>query len=280
MRVSLIQLCSTRDLARNLTRCRELAERAAGQGADWILFPENAPFLGKDADKLAVAEPLDGPMVGHFRQIARDVGSWVSLGSFPEVSPDASRTYNTQVLLDPNGDTVAVYRKIHLFDVDVEGGRSYRESESVAAGDEVVCAPLRTPHGEHGVGLSVCYDLRFPELYRALVDRGATAVTVPSAFTLQTGRDHWNPLLQARAIENQVYVLAPNQWGHHFGRRSSYGHSAVYDPWGRMIACAPDRECVVTAELDFDYLEDVRQRVPSLKHRCIGLDDIGSQEGK
>ncbi|QDG54257.1 carbon-nitrogen hydrolase family protein [Persicimonas caeni] len=273
MKVSLVQLCSTRALERNLTRCRQLAEQAAGEGADWILFPENAPFLGKDADKLAVAETIDGTIVDQFRAIARDTGCWVGLGSFPEISPDASRTYNTQVLLDPAGQTSAVYRKIHLFDVDVEGGRNYRESDSVAAGQSPVTATVAAPDGDHTVGLSVCYDLRFPELYRKLVARGASVLTVPSAFTLQTGRDHWHPLLQARAIENQCYVLAPNQWGNHFGQRSSYGHSAIYDPWGRMLACAPEKECIVTAELDFEYLQDVRQRMPCLTHRRVGPDD-------
>jgi predicted amidohydrolase len=273
VKISLIQLCSTRDLDRNLERSSKLAARAFDDGAEWILFPENAPFLGKDADKLAIAEQLDGPIVEHYRQIARDGGCWVSLGSFPEISPDASRTYNTQVLIDPKGQTAAVYRKIHLFDVDVEGGRSYRESDSVKGGENLVTAPVSSDGVEHEVGLTVCYDLRFPELYRELVRRGATALTVPSAFTLQTGRDHWHPLLQARAIENQAYVLAPNQWGNHFDRRSSYGHSVVYDPWGRMLACAPEKECVVTVELDFEYLQDVRQRMPSLTHRRVGFDE-------
>jgi predicted amidohydrolase len=276
VKISLIQLCSTRDLTRNLARCDQLAARAIDDGAEWILFPENAPFLGKDVDKLDVAEDLDGPIVEHYRQIARDGACWVTLGSFPERSPDANRTFNTQVLIRPDGQTAAVYRKIHLFDVDVEGGRSYRESDSVLGGERPVTATVSSSaaaNREHLVGLTVCYDLRFPELYRRLVHRGATVLTVPSAFTLQTGRDHWHPLLQARAIENQAYVLAPNQWGNHFGQRSSYGHSAVYDPWGRRLACAPEKECAVTVDLDFTYLEDVRQRMPSLTHRRVGLDE-------
>lgn len=267
VKVSLVQLCSSRDVDANLERCAQLADKAAD--ADWILFPENAPFLGKDAEKHSVAEPLDGPIVDHFRRIARETDSWVTLGSFPEAAPDDDRSYNTQVLFDPDGQTAAVYRKIHLFDVDVEGGRSYRESDSVAGGDEIVIARLDAGDSARTAGLTICYDLRFPELYRQLASRGAHVLTVPSAFTLQTGRDHWHPLLQARAIENQAYVLAPNQWGHHFGRRSSYGHSAIYDPWGRRVACAPDYECVVSAELDFEYLDDVRQRMPSLSHRRL-----------
>ncbi|MFW5967064.1 MAG: carbon-nitrogen hydrolase family protein [Persicimonas sp.] len=270
MKVSLVQICSTRDIDANLARCERFAHIAAADGADWILYPENAPFLGKDAEKAAVAETSDGPIVERFRTIAREAHAWVTLGSFPEASPNEGKTYNTQLLIDPSGNTAATYRKIHLFDVDVEGNRSYRESDSVVGGDEVVLTSVSAPGGdEHRVGLSVCYDLRFPELYRELVARGATVLTVPSAFTLQTGRDHWHPLLRARAIENQSYVLAPNQWGHHFGRRSSYGHSAIYDPWGQRIACAPDKEGVVTAELDFEYLEDVRRRMPSLRHRRL-----------
>lgn len=282
MKTSLIQLCSTRDVPRNLTRCAELADEAIADGADWILFPENTPFLGPDKEKFTVAQPLDGPIVEHFREIARRGKCWVTLGSFAEkIESDGAggpeRTYNTQLLLDPGGETAAVYRKIHLFDVHVEGGQSFLESGSVAPGEEIVSAEVllnaassasSTPPQK--VGLTICYDLRFPELYRALSGAGATVLTAPAAFTLQTGRDHWHPLLQARAIENQAYMLAPNQFGHHFGERWSYGHSAIYDPWGRMLACAPDTECVVSATLDFEYLNDVRQRMPCLTHRRLG----------
>lgn len=270
MKTSLIQLRSTRDVAHNLRRCDALADQAIADGADWILFPENAPFLGADKEKFAVAESIDGPIVAHFREIARRGSCWVSLGSFAEKidSDDRStpeRTYNTQVLLNPRGETAAVYRKIHLFDVHLEGGQSFLESGSVAPGEDVISADINAQK----VGLTICYDLRFPELYRALAADGATVMTVPAAFTLQTGRDHWHPLLQARAIENQCYILAANQWGNHFGERWSYGHSAIYDPWGRMIACASDTECVVSATLDFAYLEEVRQRLPCLSHRRL-----------
>lgn len=276
MKVALAQLSSRRDVDHNLATCRRLAEQAFADGADWLLFPENAPFLGRDREKLAVAEPIDGPIVDHFRALARDGDCWVTLGSFAEASDSPDRTHNTQLLIAPDGEVAAVYRKIHLFDVEVEGGRSFRESETIAPGDEPVTATIDAgAWGSRITGLTICYDLRFPELYRALSARGAEAVTVPSAFTLQTGRDHWHPLLQARAIENQCYVLAPNQWGHHFGDRASYGHSAIYDPWGRMLACAPDTEAVVTARLDFDYLADVRQRMPCLSHRRLS----GAQDG-
>ena len=270
MKVSLAQLTSSQDVDENLAKCRKLAHRAFERDADWVMFPENAPFLGPDDAKAEVAEPLDGPMVEHFREIATDGGVWVTLGSFPEATDESDRTYNTQVMITPAGEIAATYRKIHLFDVDVEGGRSFRESDHVKSGSGVV--DLEASIGDTGethIGLTICYDLRFPELYRALTDRGATILTVPSAFTLQTGRDHWHPLLQARAIENQCWVVAPNQWGHHFGDRSSYGHSVIYDPWGRRIACASDREMVVTAEIDLGYSDSVREQMPVLDHRVI-----------
>lgn len=271
MDVSLIQLNASREVDANLSTCRILAERALEHGTDWILFPENAPFLGKDHEKTRVAESIDGPIVDHFRAIAREGEVWVTLGSFPEATDEPDRTYNTQVLIAPSGETAAIYRKIHLFDVDVEGGRSFRESNHVRGGDRVVRSEVGDGDGLP-TGLTICYDLRFPELYRALAATGVVAVTAPSAFTLQTGRDHWHPLLQARAIENQCYVLAPNQWGHHFGDRSSYGHSAVYDPWGRRIACASDRETVVHAELDPAYVDEVRRQMPCLAHTRVDSD--------
>jgi predicted amidohydrolase len=269
MDVSLVQLSATRDVDANLETCRQLADRALERGTDWILFPENAPFLGSDGEKREVAEDLDGPMVDHFRQIARDGDVWVTLGSFPERAPDDDRTYNTQVMIEPSGDIAAIYRKLHLFDVDVEEGRSFRESDHVRGGQELVSSDLEADGEQYRVGLSICYDVRFPEQYRALADDGATVLTIPSAFTLQTGRDHWHPLVRARAIENQAWVLAPNQWGHHFGKRSSYGHSVVYDPWGRRVACASDRETIVHAKIDPEYLDEVRSNMPCLEHRRL-----------
>lgn len=273
MKVALAQLNSARDVHNNIEVCQRLTEDAASRGVDWLLFPENAPFLGKDREKLDVAEPLDGPMVGAFREMARDAGLWLTLGSFPEVSPSPDHTYNTQVLLTPEGQTHSVYRKMHLFDVTVDQKRSYCESDTIKPGEELVCATIEAGEESAVVGQTICYDLRFPELYRTLVARGATVLTVPSAFTLQTGRDHWHALLRARAIENQAYVLAPDQWGDHFGTRASYGHTVVYDPWGQRLACAPDKVCLITAELDLDYLEDVRQRMPSLEHRRLPFGD-------
>ena len=241
MRIALSQLCSTRDVEANLAECRRQAHVAAGEGATWVLFPENAPFLGKDVEKEAVAEGLDGPIVGQFREMASRNGVWVTLGSFAERIEGSAKTYNTQLLITPDGAIGSVYRKIHMFDVEVEGGLRYLESEGVEAGTDVVTGTVDVDGQHTTVGLSVCYDLRFPELYRELAARGAQILLVPAAFTLQTGRDHWHPLLQARAIENQAWVLAPGQFGNHFGDRWSYGHSVAYDPWGRMVACASDR---------------------------------------
>ncbi len=270
MRVALIQLRSTRDVDANLATCHRLAEQAAETGARWILFPENAPFLGKDEDKIPLAETIDGAQIDFFRQMARSFDAWITVGSFAEKSPDPDRTYNTQVHLSPQGDTAATYRKIHLFDVAVDEAVNFCESDSVYPGDEVVDTTVSTRNEQkHSVGLSICYDLRFPELYRNLQRKGVEAITVPSAFTLSTGQAHWHALLRARAIENQAYVLAPNQWGHHFGTRKSYGNSTIYDPWGQCIACASDRETFIVADLDFEYLHEIRRAMPVLSHRTL-----------
>lgn len=269
MLAGIIQLSSTRDIDDNLRRCRQLGEQALARGARWLLYPENAPFLGRDRDKLSIAEDLDGPMVAHFKALARDGSCWVSLGSFPERSPSPDHTLNTQLLISPEGEITATYRKMHLFDVELPGGGELRESASILAGDEIVAADLEHAGQAWRVGLSICYDLRFPELYRRLLDEGAELLTVPSAFTLQTGHEHWHTLLRARAIENQCYVLAPNQWGHHFEGRASYGQSVAYDPWGRQLACAPERDCALVVELAREDLERTRRRMPCASHRKL-----------
>lgn len=273
MRVALIQLTSSRDIDDNLATCRRLAEAAAETGATWILFPENAPFLGRDEEKVAIAEDIDGEIIGSYAALARQLGVWITVGSFPETSPDAHRTGNTQIHLDPDGAVVDSYRKIHLFDVAVDDEVNFCESDSVYPGQEIVDTHIVDDRGDRrGVGMSICYDLRFPELYRVLQTRRVEAITAPSAFTLSTGSVHWHALLKARAIENQAYVLAPNQWGHHFGSRRSYGQSAIYDPWGRCLACASDREGFVVADLDFDYVAEIRRSMPVLKHRRVDED--------
>jgi predicted amidohydrolase len=193
---------------------------------------------------------------------ARELGIELVAGSIAERADDGEKVFNTSVLIDPGGETAAVYRKIHLFDVEV-GGTSYRESDAERPGDQIVTAPAAGVE----LGLSVCYDLRFPELYRILAVRGARVLTVPSAFTTVTGRDHWEVLLRARAIENQAFVVAPNQFGDAPPHYSSYGRSAIVDPWGVVLASAPDRECVIAADLDLDQQERTRESLPSLANR-------------
>ncbi len=269
MRVALAQMTSGRDIGANLVRCRELAALAHEGGARWILYPENAPYLGDDIEKPSVAEGDTGPMVGAFRALAADFDLWVTLGSYPEAIPGSTKTYNTQLLIDPTGAITSKYRKIHMFDVELEGGVVLRESDGCVPGSEIVTATIPFDGEPTLVGLSTCYDLRFPELYREQVRCGAKVLIVPSAFTLQTGRDHWDALLRARAIENQCWVLAPAQYGHHHGKRWSYGHSVVYDPWGHLVACASDREQLLFAEVDLELVHAIRRRMPCLEHRRL-----------
>jgi predicted amidohydrolase len=278
--VAAIQLTSTDDVAKNLDTCARLISEAAASGAKLIGLPENFAYLGSDRDhRLSLAERVGGdetgadagPILTAMRRAAQQAGAWLLLGGFPEMghTPTAAgalqRIRNTSVLLSPDGDVTAVYRKIHLFDVDVPGGLRFRESEAIEPGADVVIA--ETPWG--GLGLTICYDLRFPELYRAIAARGARVCAVPSAFTLETGKDHWHVLLRARAIENQMFVFAPAQRGHHGGQRRSYGHALVVDPWGVVIAECGDHEGFALAKLDFDYQDQVRRNLPCLSHRQL-----------
>jgi predicted amidohydrolase len=261
LRAAVVQLNSTADKARNLEKAERLVRAAAADGAELIALPEKWNLLADGEALLAGAEPLDGPSLTAARSWAGELGVALLAGSVPERG-DAGKAFNTSVLIDRDGDELAVYRKIHMFDVDA-GGVSYRESEHEEPGDEVVDARL----GDLRVGLSVCYDLRFPELFRILAVRGARLLTVPSAFTATTGRDHWEVLLRARAIENQAFILAPNQVGEAPPHFSSYGRSAIVDPWGVVLAMAPDEECFVAAELDLEAQDRVRESLPSLANR-------------
>jgi deaminated glutathione amidase len=273
--VGAVQMTSTEDVEGNLERARELVRQAATFGALLVGLPENFAYLGNDRDhRLAIAETLPdpgtaapgptGPILGAMQELARATGTWLLLGGFPERGA-GNKIRNSAVLLDPSGAVVSVYRKMHLFDVDVPGGRRFRESEAIEPGGTPVVA--ETPWG--GLGLSICYDLRFPELYRALTAGGARMVAVPSAFTVETGKDHWHVLLRARAIENQVFLLAPAQVGVHGPNRSSYGHALVVDPWGVVLAECGDHEGVALARLDFDYQDRVRAALPVLTHRRV-----------
>ena len=261
MRIAVVQLNSTNEKARNLEAAEWLVRAAAADGAELVALPEKWNLLAGGEELLAGAEPLDGPSLTAARGWARELGVHLLAGSISERGPE--KAFNTSVLIGPEGEDLAAYRKIHMFDVDV-GGTAYRESEHEQPGSEVVTAEL---DGGLGIGLTVCYDLRFPELYRILALRGARLLAVPSAFTLATGRDHWEALLRARAIENQAFVLAPNQVGEAAPHFSSYGHSAIVDPWGRLLTTAPAEECFVAAELDLGEQDRIRESLPSLANR-------------
>jgi predicted amidohydrolase len=261
LRAAAVQLNSTDEKSRNLEAAERLVRAAAADGAELVALPEKWNLLAGGEELLAGAEPLDGPSLGAARAWARELGIHLLAGSVSESAGE--RAFNTSILIAPDGSDLAVYRKIHMFDVDV-GGVAYRESEHEEPGEEIVIAE---PDGMPAVGLTVCYDLRFPELYRILALRGARLLAVPSAFTLATGRDHWEILLRARAIENQAFVLAADQVGEAAPHFSSFGHSAIVDPWGAVLAVAPDEECFVAAELDLPEQERIRESLPSLANR-------------
>jgi predicted amidohydrolase len=277
--VAAVQMTSSDNVEANLDRCRELVREAAGAGALLVGLPENFAYLGGDQDhRLALAEAVPtagtgeraapGPILRAMQELARSAGVWLILGGFPERGREPRRLRNSSIVIDPDGAVAAVYRKIHLFDVDLSalpGGKRFCESDAIEPGEEVVVAD--TPLGR--IGLSVCYDLRFPELFRALAAQGARVVAVPSAFTAETGKDHWHVLLRARAIENQVYVLAPAQVGSHGPNRRSYGHALVVDPWGTILAECGEPEGFALARLDFAYQDKVRAALPVLSHRKL-----------
>jgi predicted amidohydrolase len=262
LRVACVQFNSATSKAENLERMEPLVARAAATGADLVLLPEKWNGLGSHEILLDVAEPLEGgETVEAMAGWARTNGITLVGGSIAERRDGREKLSNTSVVFDPEGEVAAVYRKIHMFDVEV-GGVAYRESESEEPGE----GPMSCEVEGWRLGLTVCYDVRFPELYRILAVEGAEAVTVPAAFTLFTGKDHWELLLRARAVENQCYVLAANQWGVVEGK-ASYGRSSIVDPWGVVLAQAPDEDGVIAAELDKAHLERIRASLPSLANR-------------
>jgi deaminated glutathione amidase len=263
MRAAAVQLSSTPDLDRNLEAADRLTRAAAERGAELVVLPEKWPVLGTPEQTAAGAQPLDGAALAWARSTARELGIDLVAGSIAEQVEGAERGANTSVHVGPDGEDRAVYRKIHMFDVEV-GGRTYRESEHEAPGDEPVMSELADGNG---LGLTVCYDLRFPELSRILAVEGATVLTVPAAFTETTTRDHWEVLLRARAIENQCFVIAANQVGEPAPGIRTGGRSMIVDPWGLVLAQAPDRETVIVADLDFDRLHEIRTKLPSLANR-------------
>jgi predicted amidohydrolase len=263
IRVACVQLTSRADKAANLERTEQLVARAAATGADLVVLPEKWNAIGDVAVLQAAAEPLaGGESVEAMSSWARTHGITLVGGSITERREGREKLSNTCLVFDSEGELAAVYRKIHLFDVDV-GGHRYRESDAEEPGDEPVVARLE----DWPIGLSVCYDLRFPELYRILALEGAELVTVPAHFTLYTGKDHWHVLLRARAIENQLFVAAAAQVGETIPGKPSYGRSLVVDPWGTVLAQAPDEETVIFAELDRERLHEIRRNLPSLANR-------------
>lgn len=263
-RIAVAQMTSTHDVEANFEACRGLVAKAADRGARLVSLPENFAFLGeKDGDVRGFKRPLESELVQRYRALAVEHRVWLSLGGFAESGPDDEHAYNAHLLVDEQGELRAVYRKLHLFDVDLPDGTQLRESNGIAPGNELVVAD--SPVGK--LGLSICYDLRFPELYLSLTKRGAEVLLIPAAFTAPTGKAHWEPLLRARAIENECYVAAAAQFGRHNARRESHGHAMIVDPWGAVIARCSDGTGVAVADVEPDYLAKVRARIPVMRHR-------------
>lgn len=268
--VALAQLNSQPDVAENLAVVSRLVAQAAGRGASIVVLPENFALMGaSEMEKAAAAEILAGDARGRIVDTLRSLATTHRVniigGGMPEASDDALRPFNSCVCIDDAGQLVAVYRKIHLFDVDLADGTTFMESAATSAGRDVVVCEMAGVR----IGLSICYDVRFPELYRQLREKGAELVVVPAAFTLTTGRDHWHALLRARAIEQQVWVAAPGQWGMHPKGRQTFGKSILVDPWGDVVAQAPEGVGIVVGELRQGRLEEVRKAMPVARHHVL-----------
>jgi predicted amidohydrolase len=263
VRAGAVQLNSTEEKDRNIATAERLVRRAVAEGSELVVLPEKWNLLGTAEQMTVGAEPLDGPSISWARSIAAELGVELVAGSITEHVPGHAKASNTSVHVGADGELRAVYRKIHMFDVEVDGV-TYRESDGEEPGEEIVVSQLA---GGVGLGMTICYDLRFPELYRILAVRGAEVVVVPSAFTLATTRDHWQVLVRARAIENQCFVVAPNQIGAHPPGHRAGGRSLIVDPWGVVLATAPDRETAIVAELELESLHEIRGRLPSLANR-------------
>jgi predicted amidohydrolase len=262
-RAACVQLRSSDDVAENIRATSELIREAKAKGAQFIATPENTTLMAPDGGaklERSFAEDRD-PALPAFTALAKELGVWLLIGSLA-IKVSDTKTANRSFLIDPNGEIKARYDKIHMFDVDLPSGETYRESNTVAGGSRAVIADL--PWGK--VGLTICYDLRFPQLYRALSQDGAFMLAVPSAFTETTGKAHWHVLLRARAIENGAFVIAPAQGGTHANGRQTYGHSLIVAPWGEIIAEAGVEPGVIVADIDPALVEAARGRVPNLRH--------------
>ena len=274
VKVAVAQMTSTDSLPHNFAVCERLAQSAVDQGAKILFLPENFNFLGRSfTESLQIAQPLTGHHIQRYAQLAKRLNIWLSLGGFQEEGPDPDHLYNCHVILNSNGEVAASYRKIHLFNVDVPGGPVLMESKFTAPGGRL--ATCDSPCGR--LGLSICYDLRFPSVYQRLAfDLGATVLLVPSAFTVATGKAHWEVLLRARAIENQCYVVAAAQAGRHNEKRESYGHSLIIDPWGRVVGKLEDplETGIAVAEIDVEEMEEIRRKMPVEDHRRAGMQAV------
>ena len=263
LRVAAIQMCSKPDRDRNLESALNLMRQAVKDGAELIALPENFSFIGSESEKIKMGEDYThGPSANFLKKFAMEHGVAVVGGSIPLKTSSRSKVSNTCIVFDTSGRAVGRYDKLHLFDVSLDDENTFRESKYIKPGNSAVTVELFG----HIMGLSICYDLRFPELYRVLTLRGAEILFVPSAFTLLTGKDHWESLLRARAIENQSYVVAPAQFGRHTAGRTSYGRTMILDPWGLILSQCQDKEDFITCEIDFEFLSDIRKRLPCLKH--------------
>jgi deaminated glutathione amidase len=262
-----IQMTSVPDLHRNLAQAEELIDLAVRRGAALVGLPENFSFMGEEKDKLAQGETIATESEQFLKKMAQRFQITILGGSFPVPVDNTGKVYNTTILIDPSGEELARYYKVHLFDVNVPDGNTYRESSTVMAGKQLPSVYFSEKLGN--IGLSVCYDVRFPELYRHLSNKGADVIFVPAAFTAFTGKDHWQVLLQARAIENTSYIIAPAQTGTHYDRRQTHGHAMIIDPWGVILADAGELPGIAIAEINPSRLEQVRRQMPSLQHRVF-----------
>ncbi|MEC4984876.1 MAG: carbon-nitrogen hydrolase family protein [Oscillatoria sp. PMC 1068.18] len=261
-----LQMTSKPDLEKNLVEAEELIELAIRSGAELVTLPENFSFLGKESDKIAQATAIAEKSEKFLKTMAQRYQVTILGGGFP-VPVDSTRVANTAVLIDPSGTELARYQKVHLFDVNLPDGNTYRESQTVVAGTQL--PPVCFTEQLGNLGLSVCYDVRFPELYRHLSTKGADILFIPAAFTAYTGKDHWQVLLQARAIENTCYIIAPAQTGRHYELRQSHGHAAIVDPWGVILADGGANPGIAIAEINPQRLKQVRQQMPCLQHRVF-----------
>lgn len=265
--IAALQMHSGEDKAANIETALRMIDEGAAAGARMVVLPEIWTYLGGDAGNIENAEPIPGPVTDALAAKAKQHGIYIHGGSILEKRQGEPLLFNTAVVIDPNGEIIAQYSKIHMFDVVLDGVASYKESNTVQRGEEIVTFDMDGVT----VGLAICYDLRFPELFRILRLRGAEVIVLPAAFTMTTGKDHWEVLIRARAIENQVYMVSCGQYGADASGKWCYGRSLIADPWGTVLATAPDRETVITATVDLDYLQKVRRQVPSVENRQADL---------